>query len=109
MIREVREETGFEVIPESVRPFGYIEEKRLSVSEPMIWHRFSRLYFCEVGDVQGKTEFSENELRSGMHFTAMTLDEAIENNRRMLQREGECPYNRREFNTLMLIKEHISK
>ena len=33
LIREVREETGCTVIPETVRPFGYIEEKRRSFHE----------------------------------------------------------------------------
>ena len=28
LIREIREETGCVVIPETIRPFGYIEEKR---------------------------------------------------------------------------------
>ena len=36
LIREVKEETGYDVIPESIKPFGEIEEKRLSVHEPKI-------------------------------------------------------------------------
>ena len=109
LIREVREETGFEVIPESAAPFGYIEEKRLSTNEPMIWHQFSRLYFCKVRNEQGSTKFTESELRQGMHFVTMTIDEAIAVNRRMLDSEGERAWNRREYNTLLLIKEHFSK
>ena len=108
LVREVREETGFEVIPESAEPFGYIEEKRLSTHEPMIWHQFSRLYFCEVTGEQGRTEFSENEKKIGMHFVTMTLDEAIENNRRMLDSEGERAWNRREYNTLIIIREYYN-
>ena len=108
LVREVREETGFEVIRGSARPFGYIEEKRLSVNEPMIWHQFSRLYFCEVCGEQGRTEYSEGEKRNGMHFVTMTLGEAIENNRRMLDTEGEQAWNRREYNTLILIREYYN-
>ena len=48
LIREVREETGYTVLPASIKPFGQIEEKRLSTHEPMIWHHISRLYFCDV-------------------------------------------------------------
>ena len=44
-MREVKEETGYDVIYDSIRPFGEIEEKRLSTHEPMIWHQISRLYF----------------------------------------------------------------
>ena len=36
LVREVKEETGYDVIWESIVPFGEIEEKRLSVQEP-IW------------------------------------------------------------------------
>lgn len=48
LFREVKEETGFAVVPDSVVPFGEIEEKRLSAYEDMIWHQISRLYFCDV-------------------------------------------------------------
>ena len=107
LIREVREETGFEVIPESAVPFGYVEEKRLSRREPMIWHQFSRLYFCDVRDVHGTSNFTEREKNAGMHLVAMTLEEAIENNRRMMGKEGVQPYNRRELNTFLLIKKRM--
>ncbi|MBR4554995.1 MAG: NUDIX domain-containing protein [Ruminococcus sp.] len=108
LVREVREETGYEVIRESARPFGYIEEIRLSTREPMIWHQFSRLYFCEVTGEQGQTEYSEGEKKLGIRFVTMTLDEAIENNRHMLDHEGERAWNRREYNTLILIRDHYN-
>ena len=38
LMREVKEETGYDVILETIVPFGEIEEKRLSTREPMIWH-----------------------------------------------------------------------
>jgi len=50
LIREIREETGYSVIPDTIRPFGYIEEKRRdfkSYHESRIFHQISRLYFCE--------------------------------------------------------------
>lgn len=108
LIREVREETGYTVIPETVKPFGVIEEKRLSLNEPMIWHQFSRIYFCEVGAEQTEQSFTENEKSYGMQFCACTLDEAIAANRAMLDREGERAYNRREYNTLLLIKDELN-
>ena len=39
LIREVKEETGYDVIFDSIRPFGEIEEKRLST--------FKLLSFCD--------------------------------------------------------------
>ena len=107
LIREIREETGCVVIPETIRPFGYIEEKRKSFREDRIFHQFSRLYFCEVFGERGETEFSDNEKRYGMRFMAYTLDEAIAKNRAMLDHIGELAWNQREYETLLLIKAHI--
>ena len=59
LTRDVREETGYTVMPDTVRPFGYIEEKRKSFNENVIWHQFSRLYFCDVADERGATAYSE--------------------------------------------------
>ncbi|MBR1724139.1 MAG: NUDIX domain-containing protein [Ruminococcus sp.] len=109
LIREVREETGYNVIPESIREFGSIEEKRMSTHEEMIWHQYNNLYFCDVEAEQGECDYSENEKRYGMHFRACTLEEAFEINEQTLQREGKQAWNQREYNTLMLLKEHLSK
>ena len=109
LIREVREETGCTVIAETVRPFGYIEEKRRSFHEDRIWHQFSRLYFCDVTDERSDTEYSENEKRYGMRFRMYTIDEAIAKNRAMLDRIGALAWNQREYRTLLLIKAHMEK
>ena len=110
LIREIREETGYSVIPDTVRPFGYIEEKRRdfkSYHESRIFHQISRLYFCEVSAERGETKLSEQEKRYGMRTVLHTLDEAIAKNRAMLDNAGELAWNQREYRTLLLIKEHI--
>lgn len=109
LIREVKEETGYDVIPESVIPFGEIEEKRLSVHEPMIWHQINRLYFCEVCSEQGECEYSENEKKYGLHQVLYTLEEAIEKNEKMITNKGMQAWNQREYNTLLLIKKHFEE
>ena len=106
-IREVREETGYTVLPESIRPFGEIEEKRQSRHEPMIWHQYSRLYFCDVAPEQGNCEFTANEKKYGFHRVMYTLEEALEKNRRMTAGEGEKPWNQREYRTLRILKEYL--
>lgn len=110
LIREIREETGCSVIPDTIRPFGYIEEKRRdfkSYHEGRIFHQISRLYFCEVSAKCGETDLSEQEKSYGMRTTLYTLDEAIAKNRAMLDNVGELAWNQREYRTLLLIKEHI--
>jgi len=110
LIREVREETGYSVIPDTIRPFGYIEEIRRdfkSYHESRIFRQISRLYFCEVSSERGEIQLSEQEKRYGMRTVLYTLDEAIAKNRAMLDNVGELAWNQREYRTLLLIKEHI--
>ncbi len=109
LLREVQEETGFQVLPESVVEFGEIEEKRMSLNEPMIWHQINRLFFCEITGEQGACDFSENEKKYGFRQVWYTLEEALEKNRSMLNAEGENAWNQREYRTLLLIKEHLER
>lgn len=109
LIREVKEETGYDVIPESIKPFGEIEEKRLSIHEPMIWHQMNRLYFCDVYPEQGQCEYSENEKKYGFRPVFLTIEEALAKNENMLENEGRKPWNQREYKTLMSIKEYLGK
>ncbi|MBD5537443.1 MAG: NUDIX domain-containing protein [Lachnospiraceae bacterium] len=109
LVREVKEETGYDVIPESIKPFGEIEEKRLAVYEPMIWHQINRLYFCDVYAEQGQCEYSENEKEEGFHQVFYTIEEALEKNERMLEKEGLQAWNQREYKTLLLIRDYLEK
>lgn len=109
LAREVKEETGYDVILDTIVPFGEIEEKRLSVQEPMIWHQISRLYFCDVYPEKGICNYTENEKKYGFRQVLYTLDEALEINKRMLEREGKQAWNQREYNTLLLIRDHLEK
>ena len=109
LLREVKEETGYDVIFESIRPFGEIEEKRLSTQEPMIWHQISRLYFCDVDSVQGQCNYTESEKKHGFRQVLYTLDEAIAKNEKMLEKEGRQAWNQREYKTLLLIRDEVMK
>lgn len=105
LLREVKEETGYNVIPESIKSFGEIEEKRLSVHEPMIWHQINRLYVCDVYPEQGQCTYTDIEKKHGFRLVFYTIEEALEKNRRMLEKEGRQAWNQREYNTLLLIKD----
>ncbi len=109
LIREVKEETGYDVIFKSIRPFGEVEEKRLSVQEPMIWHQINRLYFCDVYPERGQCEYSENEKKYEFRQVFYTIEEALEKNEKMLEKEGRQAWNQREYRTMLLIKEHFRR
>ena len=108
LIRETLEETGCHVIPGSVRAFGEVEEIRLSIHEPMIWHLTSRYYFCEVTDEQEACRYTDNEKKHGFRPVWRTLDEAIGINHDNLLKEGVFPWNKREYSVLKLLKERLN-
>ena len=107
LIRETLEETGFHVIPNSIREFGEVVEKRMSVHEPMIWHQINRYYFCDIEEFQEECRYTENELKHGFHQVWYTLDDAIAVNEEMLSKEGKKAWNQREYNVLKMLKEAI--
>lgn len=107
LCREVKEETGYVVVPKSVIPFGEIEEKRLSVHEDMIWHQISRLYFCDVEEIKQECQYSANEKEHGFKSVLYLIEDAIAKNKAMLEAEGMQPWNLREYRTLLLILEYM--
>ena len=109
LIRETLEETGYHVIPDSIREFGEVEELRLSTLEPKIWHQINRYYFCDVDGEKEECHYTMSEQKHGFNQVCLTLDEAIECNWQMLCREGALPWNQREYQVLRLVKESLQK
>ncbi len=65
LIRETREETGLDIIPESIRPFGITQEIRASqIAAETIFDHTSYFYFADAaGDTHGQVlEDYEKEL-----------------------------------------------
>lgn len=104
LIREVQEETGYIVKPDSVTAFGEIIERRLAKYEPMIWNQINRLYFCEVEETQTSCNYSQHEQNLGYKIAYYTLEEALEHNNKYLTELGEKPENEREYQILKLIE-----
>ncbi len=109
LIREVKEETGYRVIPESVVPFGIIEEKRMSVKEPMIWHHMNYMYFCQVEQEPGECTYTEHEKAKGYKPVFLTVEEALQKIEAVIEKEGAHVWNRREYNTMKLVKEYLER
>ncbi len=107
LIRETLEETGYHVIPNSIREFGEVVEKRLSTKEPMIWHQVNRYYFCDIDGKKDECQYTENELRRGFQQVWHTLEEAIAINEELLEKEGKPAYQQREYQVLKLLKEYM--
>lgn len=109
LIRETLEETGYHVIPESIRAFGEVEEKRLSVHEPKIWHQINRYYFCDVDSSYEECRYTESEKKYGFYRVLYSLDDAIRINEETLRKEGAHSWHQREYQVLKLIWEHLNE
>lgn len=82
LLREVREEAGLLVIPESICPIGEIEEKRRDrFDEKMIFHCHSLFFFCEVREETTKTSMTASEIEKGYHLVWASPEEILSGNK----------------------------
>ena len=86
LIREVLEETGLKVLPETIQEIGEITELREDLFQKgtkYICH--SLFYFCDVSDEVAKMHLTPSEVLKGYTLQWATLDEIIECNTRLLK------------------------
>ena len=107
LIREVREETGLIVIPESVSEFGSVLRRQKSDKFPNTIFEQENFYFlCEVENIITEQNLDEYEADAGFVLKFVHLDEAIDTN---LKYKTEDFFNeimiKRETTLLQLIKE----
>lgn len=81
LIREVREESGLIVIPESIREIGQIIERRRDIFEPdEVYVCHSCFFFCDVLEEMTETQMTESERQKGYHLEWATPEEIIAGN-----------------------------
>lgn len=64
LIREVKEETGFDIIKGSIKDGYLVHEKRKGDKEDILVMD-SYYFFCEVGEIQGDTNLDDYEKEYG--------------------------------------------
>ena len=81
LIREVREETGLVVIPESIEEFGSVLRRQKSNTTPnTIFEQENFYYLCKVEKVLTKQNLDTYEAEAGFILRFVHLDEAIDTN-----------------------------
>ena len=81
LIREVREETGLIVIPDSINEFGSVLRRQKSNKIPnTIFEQENFYYFCEVENIITEQNLDEYEAEAGFILKFVYLDEAIDTN-----------------------------
>lgn len=81
LIREVREETGLNVIPESIREYGSVLRKQKSEkADDTVFEQENYYYLCETDDELGAQDLDEYEKDAGFMLVYADIDEAIRTN-----------------------------
>ena len=81
LIREVREETGLNVIPESIREYGSVLRKQKSEkADDTVFEQENYYYLCETEGTQGAQDLDEYEKDAGFMLVYADIDEAIKTN-----------------------------
>ncbi|MBQ8627286.1 MAG: NUDIX domain-containing protein [Agathobacter sp.] len=81
LAREVREETGLVIIPETMKELGEILEVRRDIfDENTKYIAHSLHYLCDVEDEMVETAMTESEIKKGFHLVWADIDTIIKTN-----------------------------
>ena len=106
LIREVGEESGLIVIPESIRPIGEIVERRRDLFEKnKIYVCHSCFFFCDAKAEMTQTHMTESEIEKGFHLEWATAQEIIDGNEPFCETQP-WSFRDREF-VKMLVEKKI--
>lgn len=106
LIREVLEETGLSIIEESMKPYGYVLEKRASYKNPKeSFEMASYYYFAQCRGKIEKTKLDQYEADLGYALIWLPIDEAIMTNQAALANIGDiATWVERELAVLQSLK-----
>ena len=111
LIREVKEESGLVVIPESIREFG--AALRLSRSrrfENTVFEQENYYYLCEAKEDAVAAELDSHEIEEQYSLVFVTLQEAIRKNRNDDHgEERDTVWIQRETRVMELLLEEIER
>ena len=108
--REVKEETGRIVIPESVREFGIVIRRQRDSHDPDgIFEQENYYYFCDVTDETAPRKPDEHEILDGAEpVWVESLAIPVHRNRRAFDRYGE-PFIHREMRVMELADRELRR
>ncbi len=105
VVREMREETGLRIIPESIIQYGYIHVVRKGMYEP-VYVQDNYCFLCQAEDELDEVNLTENEIQNGYHFDFVDPFEILqENSDRLLAGEFPCLFERERLLLLKLISD----
>ena len=91
LIREVKEEAGLSVIPESITEYGSVLRRQKSDKDAdTVFEQENYYYRCEVEDKAGEQNLDEYEKDAGFMLVYVDIEEAIKTNG---EYRSECFFN----------------
>ena len=110
LVREVAEETGRIVVPESIMEFGIVIRRQQDSHDPDgIFEQKNYYYFCEVTDEAVPRNPDEHEILEGVEpVWVETLALPVHRNRRAWERIGE-PFIQREMRVMDMADQELRK
>ena len=108
--REVAEETGRVVVPESIREFGTVVRRQRDCHDPEgIFEQRNYYYFCDVTDETVQRKPDGHEILEGVEpVWVESLSTPARRNRKAFERTGE-PFIRREMRVMDLADEELRR
>ena len=107
LTREIREETGFELDPRSLRKWGEVTERRKGITADMT-EMVSHYFFCELTETaQTRQELDPYEREYEYAPVWLTLEEAIQKNKAALG-QTEVPWVTRDLEILTCLRDEDS-
>ncbi|MGL5416292.1 MAG: NUDIX domain-containing protein [Clostridium sp.] len=105
LIREVREEAGYDV-EKIIKKIGTVTEQHLDkYDEEKIFKMISTYYLCEVREEKKQQKLDEYEKRLGFKVIEIDIDEAIKRNEMVIKEVGKEGWVFRELVVLQKLKD----
>ena len=105
VVREMHEETGLRIIPESIKEYGYTHVVRKGMYEP-VYVQDNYYFLCQAENIVDEVKLTENEIKNGYHFVFANPFEILqENSDRLLAGELPCLFERERLLLLKLISD----
>ena len=91
LLREVKEEVGLDVIPESIEEFGSVLRRQRSDRDPdTVFEQENFYYTCQTRALQGRQHLDDYEAEAGFELRLVDIDEAIRVNK---EYRSKCFFN----------------